>query len=147
MATRLEAKGLGVSFTRIKQNAMNPHSAPLRRTSVKVDFEDPIKDYCVWPLGQQPDKKYATYIKLHVSVRALVEDNMAEIQENYFKHTLGTSSYVDKSDGELAQMRRYFEKDKLGLTEVPQTDTTCWKIVSVANEASAAGTRSPHMYD
>ena len=36
MAKRLKAKGLGVSFTRIKQNAMNPHSAPLRRTSVKV---------------------------------------------------------------------------------------------------------------
>ena len=47
MTRKLEAKGLGVSFTRIKQNVMNPHSAPLRRTSVKVDFEDPIKDYCV----------------------------------------------------------------------------------------------------
>ena len=47
MARKLEAKGLGIQFTRMRQNAVNPHSAPLRRTSAKVDFEDPIKDYRV----------------------------------------------------------------------------------------------------
>ena len=85
IARKLEAKGLGVKFTRIKQNAMNPHSAPLRRTSAKVNFEDPIKDYCIWPAGVKPDTKQS--IKLNVSVRALVEDNMAEIEDNYVKHS------------------------------------------------------------
>ena len=72
---------------------MNPHSAPLRRTSAKVNFEDPIKDYCIWPAGVKPDTKKS--IKLNVSVRALVEDNMAEIEDNYVKHVLGASSYID----------------------------------------------------
>ena len=51
IARKLEAKGLVVKFTLIKQNAMNPHSVPLRRTSAKVNFEDPIRDYCIWPAG------------------------------------------------------------------------------------------------
>ena len=115
MARKLEAKGLGIQYTRMRQNAINPHSAPLRRTSAKVDFEDPIKDYKVWSAGEKPDEKIALFIKLNVSVRALVEDNMAEIEDNFAKHAIGSSSYIDKSDGELEQMKDYFFKDKLGL--------------------------------
>ena len=135
IARKLEAKGLGVKFTRMKQNAMNPHSAPLRRTSAKVNFEDPIKDYCTWPAGVKPDTKKS--IKLNVSVRALVEDNMAEIEDNYAKHVLGASSYIDGGDGEFEKMRRYFMNDKLGHKEIPPTDTVCWKVVTVTAAASA----------
>ena len=135
IARKLEAKGLGVKFTRMKQNAMNPHSAPLRRTSAKVNFEDPIKDYCIWPAGVKPDIKQS--IKLNVSVRALVEDNMAEIEDNHAKHVLGASSYIDMGDGEFEKMRRYFMNDKLGHKEIPQTDTVCWKVVTVTAAASA----------
>ena len=137
IARKLEAKGLGVKFTRMKQNVMNPHSAPLRRTSAKVNFEDPIKDYCIWPAGLKPETNQVEYIKLDVSVRALVEDNMAEVQDNYAKHALGSSSYIIKSDGEFDQMRRYFYADKLGLKDIPQTETVCWKVVTVTTEASA----------
>ena len=138
IARKLEARGMGVKFTRLKQNAINPHSAPLRRTSAKVDFEDPIRDYCIWPAGLKPEKKHSEYIKLNVSVRALVEDNMDEIQDNYAKHALGASSYIDKSDGEFDRMKRYFLDDKLGLKEIPETDTHCWKVVTVTTAASAA---------
>ena len=137
MARKLDAIGMGVKFTRMKQNAMNPYSAPLRRTSAKVNFEDPIKDYCVWPAGLKPEKKHSEYIKLNVSVRALVEDNMDEIQDNYAKHSLGSSSYLEKSDGELDQMKRYFMEDTLGLTEIPKTDTVCWKAVTITADMSA----------
>ena len=137
MARKLKARGLGVSFTRMKQNAMNPHCAPLRHTSAKIDFEDPIKDYCIWPADVEPDEEVTTYIKLDVSVRALVEDNMAEIQDNYVKHALGASSYIDKSDGEFADMKRYFMEDKLGLVEIPTTDSKCWKVVTVSKKTSA----------
>ena len=104
-------------------------------TSAKVNFEDPIKDYCIWPAGVKPDTKQS--IKLNVSVRALVEDNMAEIEDNYSKHTLGSSSYIDMGDGEFEKMRRYFMNDKLGHKEIPQTDTVCWKVVTVTTGTSA----------
>ena len=143
MARKLEAKGLGAQYTRMRQNSFNPHSAPLRRTSAKVDFDDPIKDYRVWPIGEKPEKDISLFIKLNVSVRALVEDNMAEIEDNYAKHALGSSSYIDKSDGELEQMKSYFFKDKLGLEPIDQSDGRCWKVVTVTTGTGVSASTFP----
>ena len=40
---------------------------------------------------------------------------MFEIEDSYFKHTLGMSSYLDKSEDEFDRMWEYFTRDKLGL--------------------------------
>ena len=44
------------------------------------------------------------YINLDVSIHSLVEDNMKEIEDNYFKHVIGAISYLETSDGEFAHM-------------------------------------------
>ena len=62
---------------------------------------------------------------------------MAEIEDNYSKNTIGSSSYIDMGDGEFEKMRRYFMTDKLGQKEIPQTDTVCWKVVTVTTGTSA----------
>ena len=58
IADKLEAIGLGIKFNRIQQNAQNPHSAPFRRTTVKDNYQDPIKDHVVYPAGENPEKDY-----------------------------------------------------------------------------------------
>ena len=68
---------------------------------------------------------------------------MAEIEDNYSKHTLGSSSHIDMGDGEFEKMRRYFMADKLGQKEIPQTDTVCWKVVTVTTAASAPAAGAP----
>ena len=78
--------------------------APFRRPAANENYEDPIKNFKVFPADKKPDTEYVVYIRLHASVRALVEDNMLEIKDNYFKHTLGMSSYLDKSEGEFDLM-------------------------------------------
>ena len=84
IADKLEAIGLGIKFNRIQQNAQNPHSAPFRRTTAKDNYQDPIKDHAVYPGGKKPNQDYAVFIKLYESSRAMVEDNMIEIQDNYW---------------------------------------------------------------
>ena len=80
--------GLGIKYTRMRQNAQNPHSAPFRTPTTKVDYQDPIKDCKIFPGGEKPTTEYI-YIKLYSSSRALVEDNLREMEENYYKHTIG----------------------------------------------------------
>ena len=138
IAERLRAAGLGIQYTRMRQNAQNPHSAPFRTPTTKESYQDPIKDYKIFPGGEKPTTEY-NFIKLYASVRALVEDNLREMEENYFKHTIGASSYMLKSEGDLELMVKYFKADKLGLTDISQEDTTCWKFVYAAtSETSAA---------
>ena len=43
IAQKLEARGLGIKYTRVRQNTQNPHSAPFRRPEAKEIYEDPIK--------------------------------------------------------------------------------------------------------
>ena len=115
IAQKLEVRGLDIKY---KGYTQNPHSAPFRRPSVRENYEDPIKNFKVFPAGKKSDAEYAVYTRLYTSVRILVEDIMLEIEDNYFKNTLNTSSYLDKSEGEFEIMKEYFTKDKFGLTEV-----------------------------
>ena len=77
-------------------------------------------------------KEEHKYIKLGQSVIALVEDDMTEFEDNFMKHVLGQSSYLEVSDGDFARMRRYFEADKLDLTTITTSDTTCCRVTTVA---------------
>ena len=76
IAQKLEARGLGIKYTRVRQNAQNPHSAPFRRPEAKEIYEDPIKNFKVFPAGKKPDSEYAIFIRLHASARALVESRI-----------------------------------------------------------------------
>ena len=137
IAQKLEARGLGIKFTRVRQNAQNPHAAPFRRPEAKEIYEDPITNFKVFPAGKKPDAEYTTFIRLHASARALVEDNMLEIEDNYGKHTLGMSSYLDKSEGEFERMEEYFLRDKLGLKPIDTSDAHCWKFVTASKGSTA----------
>ena len=143
IADKLEAKGLGIKYTTIRQNAHDPHSAPYRRPSAKENYEDPIKGYEVFPGNQEPEEDIKEFIKLHAAVQALVEDNMREVGENYYKHVLGLSSYLDKSEGEFEQMREYFSNDKLGLVSIDKTDTKCWQYVKTPVATSPTSAAAP----
>ena len=130
VAAKLEALGMGVTYTRMRQNSQHPHSAPYRRTVSKVAMDDAIKNMSVFPVGKKP-KGDPVFIKLDVSLRALVKDNMEELEDNFFKHTFGHSSYLDAAEGTQQRMREYFMADKLGLEEIPFTDGNCWKVATV----------------
>ena len=65
IARKLEARGLGIKYTRVRQNTQNLHSAPFRHPSVRENYEDPIKNFKVFPAGKKPDTEYAVYIRLH----------------------------------------------------------------------------------
>ena len=47
IAQKLEARGLDIKYTRVRQNDQNPHSAPFRRPEAKEIYEDPIKNFKV----------------------------------------------------------------------------------------------------
>ena len=53
-------------------------------------------------------------------------------------HTFATSSYIDATEGKQKRMKRYFNKDRLGLKKIPTSDAACWKVVTVAQEDAAA---------
>ena len=62
IAQKLEARGLGIKFTRVRQNAQNPHVVPFRRPEAKEIYEDPIMNYKVFPAGKKPEPELTTYI-------------------------------------------------------------------------------------
>ena len=39
---KLEVRGLGIKYTRVRQNVQNPHLTPFRRPTEKEDYEDPM---------------------------------------------------------------------------------------------------------
>ena len=120
----LSSLDLSVSWSRMNQNVKNPHSAPFRKASMKVALNDPIKGHKTYVLGIKPKKDH-TYIQYDKSVRALVKDNLDELEYNYFIHTFAMSSYARAAEGVAKRMKRYFEKDKLGLKDIPTTDMVC----------------------
>ena len=66
-----------------------------------------------------------------------MEDNILEIEDNYGKHTLGMSYYLDKSEGEFDRMKEYFTRDKLGLKPIDTSDVHCWKFVTTSKGSTA----------
>ena len=58
IAQKLEARGLDIKYTRVSQNAQNPHSVPFRLPETKENYEDPIKNFKVFPVGKKPDSEY-----------------------------------------------------------------------------------------
>ena len=123
---------MNVTYSRMRQNALNPHSAPFRKANERVSLGDPIKNFKTWVLGQEP-KDDPVYIKLDESLRALVDDNLTEFEHNYIAHTFVASSYIDAKDGEKKRMYNYFHGDTLGLKDVKTTDYNCWKVVTIAS--------------
>ena len=119
LAAKLKARGLGITHTRMRQNSQNPHSAPLRRTNREIALEDPIKGFCVFPALAKP-KGPCKHIKYDVSLVSLVKDNMEEFEANFGNHTLGLSSYIDKSEGEYSRMKRYFNRCLLYTSPSPR---------------------------
>ena len=105
IAAKLQAKGMGIKYTRMRQNRKNPHSAPYRRTTSKISRDDPIDGMSVFPVGNPPTGNYV-FIKLDATLRALVIDNLKEFEDNYFKHVFGLSSYLDASEGDFDRMER-----------------------------------------
>ena len=144
IAEKLKARGLGIKYSKLKQNAHDPHSAPYRQPSAKEDYKDPIKDFRVYPANEEPDQDIGMFIRLHTTVRALAEDNMREVEDNYYKHTLGMSSYLDKSEGEFEAMKEYFVNDPLGLKVIDTNDTKCWKFVRTSGGTTPLASFPPH---
>ncbi|MCP4493690.1 MAG: hypothetical protein GY820_41265, partial [Gammaproteobacteria bacterium] len=130
IAAKLQAKGMGVNYTRMRQNNMTPHSAPFRREMSKTAISDPITGFSTFPLGKIPQNKYV-YMVLGESILALVKDNMQETEANYYKHVFGNSTYLEAKEGKRARMQKYFSQDKLGLLDIPITDGICWKVITV----------------
>ena len=137
IAAKLQAKGMGIKYTRMRQNRKNPHSAPYRRRTSKIARNDPIDGMSVFPVGNPPTGNYV-FIKLDATLRALVIDNLKEFEDNYFKHVFGLSSYLDASEGDFERMERYFNADRLGLTEIATDDPFCWRMTTVASDPRLA---------
>ena len=121
ISAKLEAKGLGINYTRMRQNRKNPHSAPFRRTTSKVALGDPIDGMSMFPVGKTPSGDHV-FIKMDSALRALVVDNLKEFEDNYYKHTIGLSTYLSAGEGEFERMQRYFDVDRLGLNVIQVTD-------------------------
>ena len=68
IAEKLKARGLGIKYSKLKQNAHDPHSAPYRQPSAKEDYKDPIKDFRVYPANEEPDQDIGMFIRLHTTV-------------------------------------------------------------------------------
>ena len=58
IAQNLEARSLDIKYTRVCQNSQNLHSTPFRRPATKKNYEDPIKNFKVFPAGKKPDTEY-----------------------------------------------------------------------------------------
>ena len=139
----LDAMGMGITHQRMRQNQLCPHSAPYRRNTDNLSINDPIKSYEVWPGLDKPEED-CTYVKLDKSYKALVTDNLEELEANFLKHTFGASSYISEAEGKRSRMLKYFKDDPFGLKDISESDTNCWTAVTVTNspDATAAGASS-----